>query len=86
MIKFNEYRAFYSSKERDEYNENSHIKPVIHINPDYIVCVEPLKINDSSVWPSSWDASRIYTVKGSWLVEGKASTIAEIISNASRQS
>lgn len=84
MLKFNEYRAFYSEKERDEYNDKDYAKRVIYINPDYIIAIESVVVGGKGIWPSSWEATRIFTVKGHWLVEGNQSTIAEVVDTASR--
>lgn len=84
MIKFNELRSFFASELRDEYNASSHTKRVIHINPNYIIALEAVEVGGQGVWPSSWEATRINTVKGHWLVEGNINTVSEIISNTSR--
>lgn len=83
MIKFNEYRAFFSKKERDDYNENSHLKKVVYFNPEHIIAIEEPTF-ESNTWPSSYNVTRIHTVRGYWLVEGNYNTIAEFISNSLR--
>lgn len=84
MLKFNEYRAFYSERERNEYNDKDYAKKVVYINPDYIIAIESVGVGGVGVYPSSWDATRIHTVHGHWTVEGNQNTIAEVISTAAR--
>lgn len=84
MLKFNELRSFYSSEQRDAYNAASHAKRAVHFNPDYIIALESVEVGGVGVWPSAWEATRIHTVHGHWLVEGNQNTIAEIIDTASR--
>ena len=84
MIKFNELRSFYSSEKRDEYNASSHTKRVTHINPDYIIALEAVEVGGIGIWPSSWEATRINTVHGNWIVEGNINTVSEIICNTNR--
>lgn len=83
LITFNELKSFYSAEQRDEYNASSHTKKVVHFNPEHIVALESIEVGGTGVWPSAWEATRIYTVKGYWLVEGNANTIKEFISSNS---
>lgn len=82
MIKLPQYRAFYSSTERDEYNKGS--KQYIYLNAEYIVAVEAFAVGGQGIWPSCWDATRIYTTKGQWTVEGSVESIREIIETSQR--
>lgn len=82
MIKLTDYRAFYSSESRDEYNKGE--KHHIYINPEHIVAIEKATVGREGIWPSAWDATRIYTLKGQWTVEGNVEAVREIIENATR--
>lgn len=82
MIKLTDYRAFYSSEERDKYNQGE--KKQIYFAPEHIVAIEKATVGGDGIWPSAWDATRIYTLKGQWTVEGNVEAIREIIENATR--
>lgn len=82
MIKFNELHSFYNPTLRDNYNAESHRKKVIHINPKYIVALERVEVGGVSVFPSSYDATRVHTVHGHWVVEGCIETISQLIGHS----
>jgi hypothetical protein len=81
LIKFNQFRSFYSIEQRDKFNEDSHIKPVVCINPSHIVAVEEKSVQCYDTYPSSYNACEIYTLKGKWSVEGSLGAVLAAINN-----
>lgn len=83
LIKFYAFRSFYSTKSRDEYNDSLN-KAVVCINPKHIVAVEERNIENHDTYPSSYNACEVFTLKGSWTVEGSLGAVLAVIKGDSK--